>query len=102
MAAVKPKNFKGTLLRLWNLTKGHRRGLGWILLLSALASGASILSPYITGNVINAIKDGDPITVVLIMLIALYAGEWLVKFLQQFFMASIGQRVIHHIRLTLF
>ena len=31
----KPKNLKGTLLRLWSLTKGQRKGLGWILLLSA-------------------------------------------------------------------
>ena len=43
---VKPKNMKGTLTRLWQLTRGQRGGLGWILLLSALASGASILSPY--------------------------------------------------------
>ena len=26
----KPKNLKGTLLRLWSLTKGQRKGLGWI------------------------------------------------------------------------
>lgn len=102
MVVVKPKDFKGTLLRLWKLTKGHRKGLGWILLLSALASGASILSPYITGNVITAVKAGDPITFVLILLIALYVSEWLIKFLQQFLMASIGQRIIHYIRLTLF
>lgn len=99
---VKPKNLKGTLLRLWKLTKGHRRGLGWILLLSALASGASILSPYITGSAITVVKAGEPVTFVLILLIALYVTEWLVKFLQQFLMASIGQRIIHHIRLTLF
>ena len=42
---VKPKNMKGTLGRLWRLTKGQRKGLGWILLLSAFASAASILSP---------------------------------------------------------
>ena len=29
---VKPKNMKGTLLRLWQMTQGHRKGLGWILL----------------------------------------------------------------------
>lgn len=102
MVVVKPKDFKGTLLRLWRLTRGHRKGLGWILLLSAFASGASILSPYITGNVISAIKARDTITFVLLMLIVLYLSEWLIKFLQQFLMASIGQRIIHHIRLTLF
>ena len=102
IVVVKPKDFKGTLHRLWRLTKGHRRGLGWILLLSAFASGASILSPYITGNVVTAVKEGDAITLILLMLAALYVSEWLIKFLQQFLMAAIGQRIIHHIRRTLF
>lgn len=99
---VKPKNFKGTLLRLFRLTKGHRKGLGWILILSALASAAAILSPYITGEATAAIKSENPVTFILILLFALYIGEWIVKFLLQFLMATIGQRIIHHIRLTLF
>ena len=33
---VKPKNMKGTLIRLWKLTKGQRKGLGWILVLSEI------------------------------------------------------------------
>lgn len=99
---VKPKNMKGTLQRLWRLTKGQRKGLGWILLLSAFASCASILSPYITGKVITAISNGDMVVWILSCLIGLYLSDWGVKFLQAFFMASIGQRVIHHIRKTLF
>lgn len=102
MVVVKPKNLKGTLKRLWLLTKGHRQGLGWILLLSALSSCAAILSPRITGNAITAVKAGDPLKTVLIMLIALYVTEWIIKFLQQFFMASIGQKIIHYIRKSLF
>lgn len=102
MVVVKPKNFKGTLIRLWNLTKGHRRGLGWILLLSALSSCASILSPKITGDAVSAVKAQDPVKTVLFMLVALYVAEWLIKFLQQFFMASIGQKIIHYIRKSLF
>ncbi len=99
---VKPKNMKGTLSRLWNLTKGHRNGLGWILLLSAFASSASILSPYVTGKAVAAIGSGDAVAQVLCCLAGLYLCDWLVRFLQAFFMASIGQRVIHHIRRTLF
>ncbi len=34
----KPKDLRGTLARLWRLTQGRRKGLGWILLLSALTS----------------------------------------------------------------
>ncbi len=99
---VKPKNMKGTLARLWRLTKGQRKGLGWILLLSALASAASILSPYVTGRAVNAVQNKDALFTVLACLAGLYATDWLVKFLQAFFMALIGQRVIHHIRRTLF
>mgnify|MGYP002511927201 CR=1 FL=1 len=99
---VKPKNMKGTLGRLWELTRGQRDGLGWILLLSAFASGASILSPYVTGKAVTAIGGGDPALWILLCLTGLYLCDWLVKFLQGFFMASIGQRVINHIRKTLF
>lgn len=101
-AVVKPKNMKGTLVRLWKLTKGKRKGLGWILLLSALASAASVLSPYITGRAVTAISGRDAIIWILSCLTGLYVCDWLVKFLQAFFMASIGQHIIHSIRETLF
>lgn len=100
--AVKPKDMKGTLLRLWQLTKGHRKGLGFILLLSALASGSAILSPYLIGKVINCIDSGDPGLRLLLVLAALYLGDWLIRFLQQFLMAGIGQRMILYIRTSLF
>lgn len=99
---VKPKNMKGTLGRLWKLTRGQRNGLGWILLLSAFASCASILSPYVTGRAVAAIGSGDVVVWILCCLTGLYLCDWMVRFLQAFFMASIGQRVIHHIRRTLF
>ncbi|MCM1119625.1 MAG: ABC transporter ATP-binding protein/permease [bacterium] len=100
--AVKPKDMKGTLLRLWKLTRGHRQGLGWILLLSALASGSAILSPRLIGRLINRIDSGNPGGQLLMVLAALYLGDWLVRFLQQFLMAGIGQRMILHIRTSLF
>ncbi len=99
---VKPRNMKGTLLRLWRLTKGRRKGLGWILCLSAFASLASVLSPYVTGKVITAIDGGDAVLWILLCLTGIYVCDWLVKFLQSFYMASIGQRIIHHIRNVLF
>lgn len=99
---VKPKNMKGTLRRLWELTSGKRNGLWLIFFLSALGASASILSPYITGITVTTILSGDAVTLILGILIALYVSDWLVKFLQQFLMASIGQRIIYHIRKTLF
>ena len=55
-----------------------------------------------TGKAVSAIGSGDAVIWVLCCLTGLYLSDWLVKFLQAFFMASIGQRVIHHIRRTLF
>ncbi|MDO5546076.1 MAG: ABC transporter ATP-binding protein [Eubacteriales bacterium] len=101
-AVVKPKDMSGTLRRLWALTKGQRKGLGWILLLSALSSAAAIFSPYLTGRIVTMIVDGDAILFVLCALCGLYLSDWLIRFLQQFFMASLGQRVIGHIRMVLF
>ncbi len=100
--AVKPKDMKGTLVRLWQLTAGHRKGLGWVLLLSALASGSAVLSPYLIGRVVNCIDSGNPGILLMAALAALYLGDWLIRFLQQFFMATIGQRIILHIRKSLF
>ncbi len=102
MQVVKPKNMKGTLLRLLELTRGQRKGLSWILLLSGLASASAILSPYIIGQIVNRVETGEVVTQLLLLLAALYLSDWMVRFLQQFFMASIGQRMILHIRKTLF
>ncbi len=99
---VKPKNMKGTLGRLFYLTRGQRGGMGWILLLSAFASLSSILSPYVVGRTVTAISDGNGILWTLLCLVGLYVCDWLIKFLQAFFMASIGQRVIDYIRRILF
>lgn len=99
---VKPVNMTGTLLRLWRLTRGHRKGLVWILMLSCFASASSIFSPLLIGKAVNNIHDRSPLSGTLALLAGLYITDWLVRFLQQFFMASIGQHMILHIRNTLF
>lgn len=99
---IKPKDMKGTLIRLWGMTKGHRGGLGWILMLSGLTSVSAVLSPYLIGTVVSALDTGKPVRGFLCLLAALYTGDWLVRFSQQYVMASIGQSVIHDIRTTLF
>lgn len=99
---VKPKDMRGTLLRLWELTKGQKKGLNWILLLSAIASVSSILSPLLIGNAVNKINIGSSAVWIIALLAGLYFTDWLVRFLQQFFMVSIAQKIILHIRKKLF
>lgn len=101
-AAVKPENMKGTLTRLWRLTAESNHGLGWIMLFSALASSAAILSPYLIGKVIDKIDGGNYALFLLLLLAGLYVCDWFSRFMQQFLMASVGQRIVSHIRKRLF
>lgn len=101
-AVVKPKDLKGTTLRLWKLTKDHRHGMGWLMLCSALTSASSIFSPYVIGIAVSRIKGGDTPKWILLFLAMLYLTNWLLRFLQQYGMARIGQRMIHYIRCALF
>lgn len=98
----KPRDLKGTLRRLWHLTKGNRQGIGWLPFLSALASASAILSPLVIGYAVTAIDQNNAAITILLLLTALYFCDWFVRFAQQFLMASIGQKIIHHIRVALF
>ncbi|HJA30573.1 MAG TPA: ABC transporter ATP-binding protein/permease [Candidatus Eisenbergiella pullicola] len=99
---VKPKDMKGTLLRLWALTRGQKKGFGWLIGLSAVSSSSAIFSPLLIGKAVNEIDGESPVIRLLLLLAALYLSDWLVRFLQQFFMASFGQKLILHIRRCLF
>lgn len=101
-AAVKPKNMKGTLRRLWDMTGSSRKGLGWILLLSGLASLSAVLSPYLIGKAIDRIDSGNMGIYILLLLTGVYVCDWFSRFMQQYLMAGLGQRVVVHIRKLLF
>ncbi|MCL1802099.1 MAG: ABC transporter ATP-binding protein/permease [Eubacteriaceae bacterium] len=100
--AEKPKDTGKTVARLWKTTSGARKGFGWVLLLSVLASASSIFSPLIIGSAVNSIASGNPIAALIAALAALYVCDWLVRFLQAFFMAAISQKVVLRLREALF
>ncbi len=100
--AQKPKDMWATLVRLWKLTDGHRNGLVWVFVCSALASLSAVASPYLIGELINRIDGRQPLGACFLFLAGLYVCDWLVRFLQQFLMAAAGQRMICHIRTSLF
>lgn len=99
---VKPKDMKGTLSRLFRLTKGHRQGMTAVLFLAALASLSAIIAPYVSGLAITAVKNAEPVDFILIMLAVLYFADWLVRYLQSYIMAAVSQNMVHHIRQELF
>jgi ATP-binding cassette subfamily B multidrug efflux pump len=99
---AKPRDMKGALMRLWHLTRGSRRGLGWVLLASALVSLSAIVGPYLIGSVVNLVYAASPAVWAIALLAALYLFDWLMRFIQRFFMAQVGQRIILRIRTCLF
>ncbi len=100
---VRAKDTKGTLVRLWKLTEGARKGLVFVFVFSALTSITTIAAPYIIGESIDSIrKTGDLRLNLLMILLAIYIGDWLITFLQELLMATISQRIINHIRTALF
>lgn len=102
MIVVKPRNMRGTLRRLWVLTKGQRQGLAWIFFFSALASCSAVLSPYLIGKTVNSIDTGSLGWLFPALLAGVYVCDWLSRFLQQFLMAAVGQRVVGHLRKEIF
>lgn len=99
---VKPKNMKGTLSRLWSLTKGHRQGLWLVFTLSGLASLSAMLTPLLIGKIIDSINNGHLSVMLLAFLLLAYIGDWAVRFAQNYIMASVSQRMICYIRKALF
>ena len=99
---VKPKNMKGTLSRLWSLTKGRRQGLWLVFALSGLASLSAMLTPLLIGKIIDSINNGHLSVTLLVFLLLAYIGDWAVRFAQNYIMASVSQRMICYIRKALF
>lgn len=102
MPVVKPKNLKGTLLRLWSLTKGHRQGLLVVFALSGIASVSAMITPLLIGKIIDSIAKGSLSVILLTLLAFVYLGDWAIRFTQAFLMASVSQRIISFIRMELF
>ena len=99
---VKPKDMRGTLRRLLELTRGNRQGLWIVFLLSALASLSSMFTPLLIGKVVDAVAAGNAAMALLALLACVYAGDWAIRFTQGYLMAAVSQRVVKGIRKSLF
>ena len=53
---VKPKNFKGTLLRLWKYFGGEQKLLFIIFIFIIISSGIGLSVPYLIGRAIDAMS----------------------------------------------
>ncbi len=99
---VKPRDFRGTLRRLWGLIKGQRNALILVFFLSCLTSGTAMLSPYLIGEIITAFSSESLALSLFIMLFFLYIGDTGIRLFQGFFMARVSQTMLKTVRGVLF
>lgn len=102
MGGAKVMDFKGTLLRLWKMTKGSRKGLFAVLSLPCLMSVSAMLGPLFIGRIINGINGGNSVNMLILALILIYAGDWLIRLAYVFITAFVSQKLVFIIRKELF
>lgn len=105
---VKPKNFKGTLRRLWCYFGKERKVLSIIFSFVVVDAVLTLLAPYLIGRAVDAmsLNAGDvDFTMLKILVLALFAAylfDAVLTFLQGWMMAGVSQRIVKNLRNHLF
>ncbi|MBU3203838.1 ABC transporter ATP-binding protein [Clostridium algidicarnis] len=105
---VKPKNFKETLIRLWEYFGKERKLLIVIFTLVIISSAFGLLVPYLIGKAVDALNlgklyvDFKTLKIIAIVLISTYIMDSLITLFQGFIMAGISQRIVFGLREALF
>jgi ATP-binding cassette subfamily B multidrug efflux pump len=105
---VKPKNFKGTLSRLWDYFGKEKKMLTIIFTFIIIDSALTLLAPYLMGKAIDAMGintgkvDFGFLEVAIFILIAAYVSDAILTFLQGWLMAGVSQRIVKSLRDSLF
>lgn len=105
---VKPKDFKGTLRRMWEYTAHEAKWL-WIIFIVIVGSAALTLAgPYLIGRAIDTMGLSQNIAslrlfewIVLLLLVA-YITDAVLLFVQGWLMAGVSQRMVKRMRQALF
>ncbi|WP_254777111.1 ABC transporter ATP-binding protein [Paenibacillus sp. yr247] len=105
-SAVKPKNFKGTLRRLWSYIGTERKWLTIVFLFIVADSALTLAGPYLIGVAVDAMAGGQVdysvLDVAMIVLISTYIADGGLTLLQSWVMAGLAQRVVKRLRQTMF
>ncbi|NRS49040.1 ABC transporter ATP-binding protein [Brevibacillus sp. HB2.2] len=102
----KPKNFSGTLKRLW-LAFGKEKKLLPIVFAIVFVDALLMLSaPYLIGKSIDAMTGGEEalsfLSILILALLGSYIFDGALTFLQSWLMAGISQRIVTNLRQSLF
>ncbi|EKN69250.1 ABC transporter-like protein [Neobacillus bataviensis LMG 21833] len=105
---VKPKNFKGTLKRLWSYFGNERKMLTLIFFFIIIDSVLMLIAPFLIGKAVDAmsLQNGKVnfhfLEIVMIVLTTAYVADAVLTFLQGWLMAGVAGRVVKRLRDALF
>jgi ATP-binding cassette subfamily B multidrug efflux pump len=102
---VRPKNTSLTLKRLWGYLGRQRSGLVYVLILTALSSGLSLIGPYLIGTAIDKYiipKDYSGLIWLSLSLLGVYLLSAAMTWYQSYVMIGVSQRTVRELRHDLF
>lgn len=105
---VKPKNFKGTLKRLWQYFGREKKIFMIIFAFILIDSGLTLAAPYLIGRSVDAmtLKNGAVdfrvLDIMVVTLALAYVSDAFINLLQGWLMAGVSQRIVKNLRETLF
>lgn len=105
---IKPKNFKGTTIRLWKYFIVHKSTLFIVFLISILSTCLSLIMPYLVGKSIDAMSlfngrvDFAVLKIIVLILLLTYVLDASISFIQNFIMAELSQKIVLNLRKELF
>ncbi len=105
---AKPKNSKGTMLRLIRMFGKWRSSLILAAVLTIISASVSLITPYLIGQAINTFNiktgavDTDILTIIVTALIACYLVSWVIDTSKGILMARVTQNLVKSIRTDFF
>jgi ATP-binding cassette, subfamily B, multidrug efflux pump len=104
---VKPKDFKGTIKRLWSYFGKERKLLSIVFLFILIDSVIVLSAPFLIGRAVDAMSLGGGVDfglleVIVITLLVAYIANALLNFSQGWMMAGVAQRIVKRLRSHLF
>ena len=106
-AKAKPKDIKKSLKRLFNYFKPHQWAIVLIIILSIIATIASLFGPFILGSATNEIYYGminnntvniANVVEIIAVLIVIYVLASFLRVIEQFVLVRVAQKIILTIR----
>ncbi|WP_202708389.1 ABC transporter ATP-binding protein [Sporosalibacterium faouarense] len=108
MPVVKPKNFKGTMMKLWKYFSREKKLLLLLLLFVVITAGIGLSVPYLIGRAIDTISnesgiiDFNILGIIVVVILVGYLTTAIITFFQGWIMAGISQRIVKSLRTALF